>query len=223
MFSVENRTTSIPKYVFREQNQQTNDIIRAQRKEAVKKLINKRNPTYETETNKTHERLKRCTEGIKNSFLSDFSKIYKRFILWPFVPRLKTSESIDNGGRLVIFLCLSLILTLFFYPKIPDQFKITTDSVGFTIALLIFIIPNITYYFTAKYILKRCISNTNSIIEKIEESIGDEGTKIENELRGRGLEGLMRDKHDNYIQEEYKVREPMRIDMPFHPTIPDIL
>ena len=93
---------------------------------------------------------------------------------------------------------------------------------GLMIALLILMVPNIIYYHTTKYVLKRCVFSAKSKINKIEDSIEDEGQKIENELVGRGLEGMMRDKHDNYLQEQ-KVREPMRINTPFHPTAPDIL
>lgn len=225
MNTVEHRSATIPKYVMEETNQKTNELIRAQRKDAVTKLINKRNPNFTTEEQNAKERIKKCTEGLKNSYLSDFHKIYKKLVLWPFVPRLKTSESVDNGGRLVIFLCVALITAFFLYPeKIPGGFKITPDFPGLAFTFLVLIFPNILYYVVTKHALKRCITNANIKIQHMSTSIEQEGHKIENELAGRGLNGMMRDKYGNYIQEE-KHRSPIRIEIPFggHPTTPSII
>ena len=103
--TIGHRVSTYSKFALGKQQADAEKLSKERRRENISRLVNERNPKLAVDKKRDDEMVERCRDGLKNSYLADFSKIFERVMLWPFVPGLKTGEAVTAGARLVLFSC----------------------------------------------------------------------------------------------------------------------
>jgi len=199
-------------------------------REAVSNAVHEKYPDLALENRQRIEREKRCTDAMKNSYLAEFPKIFEKFMLWPFVPGLRTSEAVTAGGRLILFISVIFCVTVFAAKNLPAQygkyltnFDITMDTGGQALVAGVAVLPSLCYYFFQKLRFKMCLS-------KVQET--SESDKIyketEKELEAKFLNPIGKEdfySHNGRIASENLLREPIRLSSSLggHPGVQGII
>ena len=135
--TIGHRVSTYSKYALNKKQSDDEIAAKERRRQDIHRSLIDKNPQIATDKKKREERMENCRDAIMNSYLADLSKIFDRFMLWPFVPELKASEAVTAGARLVLFLCISFVLAVIASKSLSpetakslDMFNITMDSGG---------------------------------------------------------------------------------------------
>ena len=228
--TIGHRVSTYSKFALGKQQADAEKLSKERRRENISRLVNERNPKLAVDKKRDDEMVERCRDGLKNSYLADFSKIFERVMLWPFVPGLKTGEAVTAGARLVLFSCAAFGLAIVASKKLPSNmaksfqiFNFKMDTPGIVMVSSILIFPSIFYYIVQKLRLKMCLNKAKKNSIERQTIITDAEKKIDSEVQGQYLSNLY--EHNSQIASENLLREPIRQKSALggHPGVPGIL
>ena len=213
--TIEHRVSTYSKYALNQQQSQDEREAKERRSQEINQIINKRNPNLAIEKKKIEESMERCRDALLNSYLKDFSKFFDKFMLWPFVPGLKTGEAVTAGARLVLFCCMTFGLAVIASKKLsPDVaksfefFDIKMDINGVLLTVSILIIPNIFYYLIQKVRYKMCLSKNKKKTVSSQESLREAENIFDHTLKAKDTSNLYQ--YEGRIASENLIRQPVR-------------
>lgn len=195
---------------------------------AIDGKIAMESPHIFKEQKRRMEALNVCQEGLQNSYIKSPSKIFEKFMLWPFVPRMKMSESINASGRLCCLLSLLYIIYIFIPIAFPTLATVGAFAkIGFSssigIQLLVVFLLNFLLYIYHYFRMHMCINRESVFINSLEGDIKKKRHSFMGVLNERGKENFFTAK--GYMGKLSKVREPLRgknDSLGNHPSIFDI-
>lgn len=205
------------KYSLLVENKKNEEKVIEQKRQAIIKTINEQNPHIAIERKEALDNLNRCRDGLTNSYLKSILRLFDKFVLWPFVPRMKSSESINASGRLMLTFSL-VYLGIVFAPLLLPSVRpvpifafvaIKFNSMGIIKALISAFLPNLLLYIFQLLRIKMCIKKSQSVIDKGIGEVQNAQTVVENELRSYNTDNIYQNNY-GLTGEVKQERKPLR-------------
>lgn len=226
--TIGHRASTSSKYSLNKQQADDERAAKERRKQEVDRFINEKNPNLAIEKKKREETVDRCRDGLMNSYLANFSKLFDKIMLWPFVPGLKTGEAVTAGARLVLFCCVAFVLAVLASKSLPpslakslELFDIDMDTSGVLLTASIAILPNVLYYVIQRTRLKMCLSRAKKELVDGQAKMKEAEKKLDQQTGE--TENFYQ--HEGRIASENLIREPIRQETSLggHPGVAGIL
>lgn len=211
-----NRVQKESKNQLYTENKKHEENAKINQRKAISKKIYEENPQNITKKKKALDDLNLYKEGLQNSYLNNHRQLFERLILWPFVKRMKYSESVNAAGRLTLLLSciyLFLVFTPFFIqqslalPLFKSIAIVNTYSSIFQV-ILTSAIPNVALYLFLSFYLRHGIRKSKEIVKKNENLISEREKEFENQLRQKGTDNFYT--YSRTTGEEKVQRKPIR-------------
>ena len=213
--TIGHRASTYSKFALNKQQSDGERAAKERRREDVTRLVNERNPQIAINKKREDEKVEKCRDALMNSYFVDFSKIFERVMLWPFVPGLKSGEAVTAGARLVLFCCMAFGMAVIASKKLSPKmakslelFNIEMDTRGIVLTSSILILPNILYYVIQKMRFKMCLNKAKKNSMDSQAMIMAAERNIEREVDDQYTSNYRQ--FEGTISSENLFREPIR-------------
>lgn len=211
--TVEYRARSASRYTLTKNQENTNREIENRKKAMIKKEIFKQYPQITENKKKYQDVINTSRDVLLNSYIGNKSKIFSKFLLWPFVPRLKDSEKVNAWARFLLFITAILASLMTLAKILPASipgfqfFLVPAGNLNTFIAIVSLILPNYVYHLTQKIRFQKKVNEAQDILDRDAEIVKREMLRCDPRLP-TGNEKYF--EHNSAIASERLLREPLR-------------
>jgi hypothetical protein len=211
MNTIQHRVQVPSKSSIVQANQKYENEALDRRRKGIEKAVDQQYPEIALNKKNINNSIKSCTEGMENSYLSSYKLLFKKLNMWPFVPRLKRSEAVNAGGRLILLLTLVYFIIFCIRFLIPSAAQF--DKYFFTeniYILLVFIVAiNMLYYVFQKGRLYVCIRSNKEKLKEIDRIHRQKEDVYKKEMGQRGFKNFCENNY-GFVEHMPVNREPLR-------------